>query len=241
MFHPDILPMIKEAEPTMEEFDYVLSLPTVTLRADLESLLRQAIILDDTTAVTNILIFMVDVADVSTTLPVVLDLLRQPEAMILHLLGDEPDDNLAIPVLYVLTRNHPSLLKPFLMETGISHYARQIVLILMGKIGHFASDKSVRKEFADTVRSLMIAYIANYKGTQSFADKTSISYLVNTVADAGLYDMRDTVVSLYQSGMVDESICGDLDNALLGIDYSSYMDEIITNPHELMYDVNFRL
>lgn len=249
LHYPEIIPILKNIQPTLEEFNHVQSLPTDTLREDLENILLREIGImrgkdeeevdkylgSDSIIVSCLLIYMVRVANVESTLDVVLELLRQPSHTISQVLGDDMDEIKVEPVLYVLTKDHPSLLKSFLLEEGISHYGKEIVCDVLGKIGLFTEYKNVDREFAQTVHEVMDAYIKDYDNGQKVSDEDVISYLVNAASDAGLHDMYDTVIDLFYNDMVNENVCGDLDTVLLGIEQSSIVNEIETNPEKLMY------
>ncbi len=247
--HPEIIPILGTIQPPQDEFDHMMSLPAQTLRQDLENILLREIgnmwgknekeveeyYMPSKLLFSCILIYLIRVADVNTTLQVVLELLRQPSSTIYTVLGDDFDNIQAVPVLYALTKDHPSLLKSFLLEEGTSHLGKEIVSELLGRIGLFTDDKRVYKEFADTVLEVMDAYLKDYDNEQKICDKDVISYLVDAASDAGLHDMWDTVVSLFNKGMVNENICGDIDTVLLGIDQASIQNEIETDPEKLMY------
>lgn len=249
--HPEIYLILGNIQPTPEEFCYMMSLPAQTLRQDLENLLLQEIgkmwgksekefdelYMLSKTLIGCILIYLIRVANVNSTLQVVLELLRQRYSTIYNMLGDKFDDDKAVPVLYVLTKDHPSLLKSFLLEEGISSFGKKIVCELLGRIGLFSNDKQVENEFSETVHEVMDAYIKDYSNGQKICDKDVISYLVDAASDAGLHNMRDTVVNLFNKGMVNEDVCGDLDTVLLGIDQASSQKVIETDPEKLMYIV----
>lgn len=92
LHHSETVHVLKNIQPTLEEFNHVMSLPADTLREDLENvLLREKdnmlgkdedetdkYLGLDSIIISCILIYMVKVANIESTLNVIFELLRQP-------------------------------------------------------------------------------------------------------------------------------------------------------------------
>lgn len=201
----------------------------------------------------NALIFSLGFVDSDFVLPLVLDVLRQTDAIVdfnLHR-GHADDFNYALPVLWEQSRRSAAI-RSFLLEPTHNLHGKQIVADFAARIVCASDDETLRHQYSQIIRDVLAAYtsqvVANHEPTQRAAHDESaaptavspatrqlLSYIVNAAADAGLADLAPTVEHLYALHEVDETICGPIDNALFGLHNPAYMDAPSTDPFHLLF------
>lgn len=196
----------------------------------------------------NALIFSLGFVDSDFVLPMVLDVLRQTDAIVdfnLHR-GHADDFNYALPVLWEQSRRSAAI-RSFLLEPTPNLHGKQIVADFAARIVCASDDETLRHQYRQIIHDVLAAYTsqvaANHEPTQpqhdvsaaSAATRQLLSYIVNAAADAGLADLAPTIEHLYALHEVDETICGPIDNALFGLHNPAYMDAPSTDPFHLLF------
>lgn len=203
----------------------------------------------------NALIFSLGFVDSDFVLPMVLDVLRQTDAIVdfnLHR-GHADDFNYALPVLWEQSRRSAAI-RSFLLEPTPNLHGKQIVADFAARIVCASDDETLRHQYRQIIHDVLAAYtaqvVANHKSAQVKKDVSTatavsptvpaatrqlLSYIVNAAADAGLADLAPTIKHLYALHEVDETICGPIDNALFGLHNPAYMDAPSTDPFHLLF------
>lgn len=212
---------------TLGETSELLHLPEGELRQDLENLIMAEIgkqwgksideLRDDPTAnpflVNNCLILLTDVGMEKTTLPVVLEILRQSEDFLKCNSIIDFFDYKTLPIvtaLYSLLFVNTWKLQPFLLEEGITPLGKEAALLVLSVSGSVIRQEGVLTEVLpqiyQTAKDVLEAYIADADNAR-ISDKQVLSYAVNAVSDLGMSELAGAIDNLYSKGLLDEQIC----------------------------------
>lgn len=212
---------------TLGETSELLHLPEDGLRQDLENLIMAEIgkqwgksideLRDDPTTnpylVNNCLILLTDVGVEETSLPVVLEILRQSEDFLKYNNIIDFFDYKTLPIvttLYSLLFVNTWKLQPFLLEEGITTSGKQVALLVLSVSGSVIKQEGVLIEalpqIYQTAKEVLEAYIADADDAR-ICDKQLLSYAVNAVSDLGMCELAETIGNLYSKGLLDEQIC----------------------------------
>lgn len=186
--------------------------------------------------ISNALIYSAEPGFKGVSYELLLEVLRQSDDFIDFNLPytDEPEYPYAMPLLWTMGRYNPKPLKDFLLEGGIGHRGKQIVANMTGRLANLLADEDNIEEYRQVIRDVVDAYISDFpKGR--ITDRQVMAYIVRAAADAGLNDIEPQVRYIYANGMVDEDICGDLDNTLFGLRYGADMDVPVTSAFKLFF------
>lgn len=222
----------------------------------------------------NALIFSLGFIDSGFVLPLVLDVLRQTDAIVdfnLHR-GHADDFNYALPVLWEQS-SRSAAIRSFLLEPTHNLHGKQIVADFAARVVCASDGEALRQQYRQIIRDVLAANTAHVDALQARSNKSApdanavtpdsgpaaltdsasvpdfsaainapsaalrqmLSYMVNAAADAGLADLAPTVERLYALRIVDETICGPIDNALFGLHNPAYMDAPSTDPYHLLF------
>lgn len=204
-----------------EDIDWVKSLPEDKLRADLQNLVlcelgrqwgKSAKELDEEAPgnwciLSNSLVFLANVANVNETLPIVLEVMRQSSEFREYNFGDA-SDLLLDPVLCVLVKDNPCLLKPFLLEKGPSPEFKASALELLEHIARNCPE--VRQEIIDMTVELMNEYKADLP-ERTICDGTVTAFAIGILISVGAVEHLPLIEEIYATGLVDEACEGRID------------------------------
>lgn len=234
-------------EMTMSDYASVRSLSDADLCASLDSLILHELDCQrgkDSAAlasspdvcpyiIPNAFIYALDLYDPMLPQTTVLTVLRQSDDIVSFNLGDDYF-TYALPLLWVHGNCQPEQLEAFLTEEGDNHRGKRIVFDLLGRLSCLAEENDIRERCRQVLRNVMHTYTGRIEAGQT-VDRTDLSNLVTSSADAGIRDLESDITSLYASGNIDESICGDLDNTLFGLTHGACMDAPSTDSHHLFF------
>lgn len=228
-----------------EDIEYVMSLPSDTLREDLHNLIMHQIgvqrrVIDYSASsvvhwptISNCFMFLVKVGTKDATLPVVLEVLRQDDDILEYNFGDI-SDTLLYPILYSLCKNEPSLLLPFLMEEGPSAYGKIWVLEFLLRMA--TNLPEIREEMLSMIKTLLEAYLEDLPH-RSICDGSVVAFAIMIPMDLNATEFLPIVEELYGTGLVDEAVCGHLEDVKRDFGRPHLHRELpATDPYEIRAD-----
>lgn len=210
---------------SLGEVSYILATPIAGRRNACEHLIMQEIAVqhgktlgqlnDDANANPNIIgnaiIILIDVSNFDTTLPVVLEVLRQSDDFLTYN-NIAPTAEALAPIhslLYVLCCRNPWALQDFLLDKHATIRGREIAIQSLSAIGAtIYDDDNADDLYADMLEvttTVLDAYIADHSSGQ-ISDRRLLSRIVEVAAVTGLKELYDKIIHLYRMGWIDESI-----------------------------------
>ena len=224
LHHPEIETIITEGtqDYTQADIDLLLSLPADTLREDLHQLVlyelgkqygkTDAQLGDDRTDVNwntigNSFIFLTKVGELSSTLPVLLEFLRQNEDVIYFNEGD-CGQILVKPLVYKFLMEDPLCFKSFLIEKGLSASAKNEILEYLQEIA--CDEPSVRIPILNMMHEVLLQYQADLP-YRTMCDGTVMAFAIGVLTGLNAVDFLPLIEDIYATGMVNESVEGSID------------------------------
>lgn len=216
LHHPEIEPIVSKDMETItdEEIHSVLNLPADTLREDLHNLVlrelyRQTIKGKDNRRkkwqiIGNAFMFLVKVGNVESTLPIVLEVLRQDEDVITYNFGDFASC-LLTPLVITLCKGCPSLLTDYLLEEGPDPLAKILIFETLPFIGHYFPD--TRDELVDMYWLLLSSYTADLP-TRSICDGEVTSFLIFAVAQLKAKELLPQIKQAFDTDLIYTGLMG---------------------------------
>lgn len=235
--YPHLAEVLSQAKEklTLGQVAELLQLSTAPLRSDLQSLIKlqlgkqkgksvKELESDKTVSrflINNCLTLLTDVGGESS-LPVVLDILRQSDDILEYNNIIASDDYTTQPVVTALCEIvgvNVWKLKPFLLEESTIDTGKQLVMQVVAIIGSAAKSEGDQTESLPQIytsaKEVLSAYIADIP-THKISDKALLSQAVNMVSDLGISELAATVSDLYRQNRVDPRLC-DKDSVLFGL------------------------
>lgn len=223
LHHPEIETIITEGtqDYTQADIDLLLSLPADTLREDLHQLVlyelgkqygkTDAQLGDDRTDVNwntigNSFIFLTKVGELSSTLPVLLEFLRQNEDVIYFNEGD-CGQILVKPLVYKFLMEDPLCFKSFLLEKGLSASAKNEILEYLQEIA--CDEPSVRIPILNMMHEVLLQYQADLP-YRTMCDGTVMAFAIGVLTGLNAVDFLPLIEDIYATGMVNESVEGSI-------------------------------
>jgi len=227
VFHyPQISSLYQYGMDTMpvEKIQELLSLEKELLRLDLEAVIQDAIqrydYFNDHGSDINEYdfclhaLYLLKEIKAEESLPVVLELLRQPEPLLDLYLTDSLTDNIW-QVLYTLGTNQLDKLADFLKEPLNHTFARSEVSVALTKILLHHPEK--RKKITSLYKEVINFFIIN-KTDETVMDSSVISLMIGDIIEFNGKELLPEIQSLYDEDLVDESMVGSLQNVVLDLD-----------------------
>jgi len=197
-----------------DEMEYVLLLPKDKVREDLHNLILRELgrqwgkdygeLQDDTEnnwcVVGNANMFLTRVGTVQDTLPVVLETMRQSQDFFEFNFSD-CNDLLLDPVLFVLIKDNPRLLMPFLLEEGLSYSSKMIALELLEHIAIHIPQ--VRQDIVDMTVEVLEEYKIDLP-VRKICDGAVVGFAIGILVGCGAVEHLPLIEELYETGLVDE-------------------------------------
>lgn len=196
-----------------KDIEWVQSLPEDKLRADLQSLIlyeigsqwdKSAPELDKEVPhhwniVSNSFLFLKEVATIEETFPVVLEVMRQSFDFYEYNFGWKPKTFL-FPILYVLLKDNPCLIKPFLMEKGLCQEFKIITFEVLECIAmnHF----NVQQEIIEMTLELLNEYKADLE-ERTICDGTVTAYALEILISLGKSEYLPLIEEFHATNLVD--------------------------------------
>ncbi|HEX5152108.1 MAG TPA: DUF1186 domain-containing protein [Parafilimonas sp.] len=194
----------------------ILSLEKEFLRTDLETVIFDAIKrydhFDDYESDINVYdfclhaLYLLKEIKAEESLPVVLELLRQPEALLDLYLMDSLIDNIW-QVLYTLGINRVDKLADFLKEPLNHTFARSEISVALTQILLHHPEK--RKEITSLYKEVINFYISN-KTDETIADDSVTGLMIGDIIEFNGKELLPEIQRLYDEDLVDESMAGSL-------------------------------
>lgn len=224
LHHPEIETIITQGtqDYTQADIDLLLSLPADTLREDLHQLVlyelgkqygkTEAQLDDDRTDVNwntigNSFIFLTKVGTLKDTLPVLLEFLRQNEDVIYFNEGDS-GHILVKPLVYKCLMEDPLCFKSFLLEKGLCASAKNEILEYLQEIA--CDEPSVRVPVLDMMHEVLLQYQADLP-YRTMCDGIVTAFAIGVPTGLNAVDFLPLIEDIYATGMVNESIVGNID------------------------------
>lgn len=195
--------------------DEMLALPKESLRKDLENIIMYYIGLtcdeipqelkeNYTGVVSNATMMLAEVGNDSTSLDVVLELLRQSPDFYDYHFGDAAPE-IVIPTLYKLGQHKLDVLMDYLKEEGLYTYAKINVLKIGEEVNFHNPDR--REEVIDWYHRLIL-FTIDALPQSVCCDATVAGFLVNYIVDMGARELLPSLKDLFATNMVDIGSCG---------------------------------
>lgn len=208
-------------EMSDDDIDWVQSLPHDKLREDLQNIILRELgrqwgktadeLGESETCnwctVGSSLMFLTVAATVEETLPVVLEVMRQsPESYDFNFC--DSSSLLLDPVLCVLIKDNPRLLKPFLLEKGLNYEFKISALELLEHIARCRPQ--VRQEIIDMTVELLSVYKSDLPA-RTVCDGSVTAFAIGILISTGAVEHLPLIEEIYATGLVDESCEGHID------------------------------
>jgi len=161
------------------------------------------------------------------SLPVVLELLRQPQEVLELWLGDILTDNMW-QVIYVLALNQTEKLMAFLKEPLNYAFARVLIPDSLTQIAIHHPER--REEIIEHCREV-IYYFINHKANKEIIDETVIGFMIDDLAEMKAEKLLPEIQTLFEEELVDESITGELEDII------AQMDEVLQDNNDFKKDL----
>lgn len=220
--HPDIQPIIEKDidNITDDDLDFVLSKPADTLRHDLHSLMMFEIgkqwgaTKDDYQTRDDFhweifgtaMMFLIHVGTKEETLPVFLEIMRQSNAFFDFNFGDIPDWFIE-PLVWKLCKDDPRSVMPYLLEEGLCTWCKIQVVTALEVIGSY--NKKVLPVISDMLTELLTAYKEDLP-QRHITDGSVTAFTMTVPVNLGMKDFLPQIEDIYATGLVDESVMGDI-------------------------------
>ena len=207
-----------------EKINELLSLEKEWLRIDLETVIYDSIrrydffkkqgLNDDETYFPLHALYLLKEINAEESLPAVLELLRQPEDLLDHWLGDTLSENLW-QVVYTLGFNQVNKLGEFLKEPLNYVFARSTVSSALSQMTLHHHEK--RDTIIATFKDVTDFFIRNKTNT-TIADDTMIGLMIGDIIEFNGKELIPEIKALFAEDLVDESVIDDLDGILNELD-----------------------
>lgn len=195
--------------------DKMLALPKESLRKDLENIIMfyigvtcdeipQELEENYTGVVSNATMMLAEVANDSTSLDVVLELLRQSPDFYDYHFGDAGPE-IVVPTLYKLGQHRLDVLMDYLKEEGLYTYAKINVLKIGEEVNFHNPDR--REEVLDWYHRLIL-FAIDALPQSVCCDAVIAGFLVNYAVDMGARELLPSLKDLFATNMVDIESCG---------------------------------
>lgn len=222
--------------------DEMLALPKESLRKDLENIIMYYIGLTcdeipqefekNYTGVVSIATMMLaEVGNDSTSLDVVLELLRQSPDFYDYHFGDAAPE-IVVPTLYKLGQHRLDVLMDYLKEEGLYTYAKINVLKIGEEVNFHNPDR--REEVLDWYHRLIL-FAIDALPQSVCCDAVIAGFLVNYAVDMGARELLPSLKDLFATNMVDIESCGSWESVkreLSNPSYHPYRDKCYLDIHE---------
>ena len=222
LHHPEILSILykKTEDISSAEMRKVLSLPSDRLREDLHNIILYEIGLyhdyvqaggkNDTMLhwplMGNAMMFLVNVGTKEESLPIVLEILRQDDDFSDYYFSDIVS-TFVNPLLWLYCKDEPTILMPYLLEKGLSTWMKAEALGMLQNIGIHCPEQ--RKIVCTMARDLFPIYKADLP-KRELCDGVVAAFLVGIAVGIGATELLPQIEEIYATGLVDESVEGDI-------------------------------
>ena len=201
--------------------DLILSLPHETLIEDLENIIlyetgrtykkisKQILNEDYKTTLVHALFFLGELRS-ERSLNVVLEVLRQNDSFRNYHFGDSTSDVLPL-TLYYVGRNQLPALFDFVKEPGLdiyfkSYLSESVILIAL-------NEPDRRQEVIEWYRGILNFYMATISDP-AYYDASMAGMIMSDLIDIKAVELFPEMKRLYDTGLVDEIICGNYDEVV---------------------------
>ncbi len=223
----------------------ILLLPKETLIQDLEKVLidsiqrfdfykkkadRYGYIDDDFTFVIHAL-FLLKEIKAKSSLPIVLDVLRQNEEYIDFFLNDFLTENIW-EVLYILGNDDLELLKSFMLEKGLNTYTKSVITATLEQFFHHSK---IDKDVIITWYKFVLNAYLKLKIKDNIIDSTLIGFMISELVDFDAEETLPLINKLFKKGYVDISVCGEFMD--VEIDMLDFKTNIILREVDTIHDL----
>ena len=161
------------------------------------------------------------------SLPVLLDLLRQPENVLELWLGDTLTDNMW-QVVYTLALNQTPKLAAFLKEPLNYAFARVLISAALTQIAlhHLIRRKEIIELYKEVIR-----YFIDHKTHVEIIDEILIGLMIDDLTEIKAKELLPEIRTLFEEELVDESVTGEIEDVI------DQMDEVSHDDHEFKKDL----
>jgi hypothetical protein len=148
------------------------------------------------------------------SLPVILEILRQPEDLLYFWLSDTLTDNIW-QVIYTLGVNQADKLAEFLKEPLNYTFARSEVSVALQQIALYHPER--RKEILGLYKDVMDFFISN-KTDQTIVDETLIDLMIDDIVEINGKELLPEIKMLFDQEMTDEYLTDRLEEIIDELD-----------------------
>ena len=220
--HPEIQQLYKYSLEKIPKsvLQSILALPRPTLIQDLEHVLMDAILrydhfqrLDWDEEGCNFFVhalFLLTELKAYSSLPVILDFLRQDDAFKEYWVSDWLDDYFSTP-LYVLGENQLDVLKGFVLENNVSSWHRILACEVAAQVA--LKQPNRRTEVLRWFKEVIQVHLDNPKNN-NLIDSDFLSFMLLEMTECAAVELTEDVKKLFAKGWIENSVCGGLDEVL---------------------------
>jgi tetratricopeptide (TPR) repeat protein len=198
----------------------ILSLPRPTLIQDLEYAFLDSILrfgyfreyewaADSCNFVVHALYLLTELRSYSS-LPVILDFLRQDEGFINYWMGDAIEKYFDTPV-YILAENQLDILKQFAFEENISPWHRALACRVVAQV---ALKQPTRREESLQWFHETIQYHLDNPNNNDLIDSSFLSSLIAKLMRFSAVELTEDIKKLFATGWIQDRFCGNLEQVL---------------------------
>lgn len=216
--HPELMSLFSDDEYDFgfpdDTLDRILGIPHPELSQDIEqmalwrigtSLAEIASGKDDYSPLLTHCIFFLGELGQGTSLPVILEVLRQNDDFRDYNFGDASGE-IFIPTLYLLGKDNLYAFESYLHEPGLCSFARSLLFSAVSMIPHFQPER--RTEIIGWFRNLLVFYRKNLP-ERICCDGTLVGLLMHSLIDMNAVELLPEIKAIYDTGLVDTFPCGD--------------------------------
>lgn len=159
---------------------------------------------------------------VADSLSVILETLRQNEAFYDFYVGERMEE-VFVPTLYLLGRDHLEQLMDYMQTPGLYTYARLCVVEAMAQVVYHHPER--RSEVIGWFRQLLDFYKGKLE-KQYCCDGTLVGLITATLMNLRASELLPELKVLYDTGLVDEECAGDFRTVSREITAYDFMDTV---------------
>ena len=182
-------------------------------------------------SLSNSLILLGEVGNETTSLDVMLEVMRQSNSFFDYHFCDSTSEIL-LPALFKLGQHQLDRLMAYEKEVGLTSYAKCYVFAAIVQIAHRQPER--RNEVLEWFRQ-MLHFATEHAGDAKAFDCELAGLLVCEVVNMGAVELLPELKSLFDTGYVDEGICGSYESIVHDMNNPSLRinDDCILDIHEL--------
>ena len=223
--------------------DTILALPRESLIKDLENIILYEIgqncreiskknYDEDIYGTIAHALYLLAEVNATESLPIVLEVMRQSSDFYEFFFCDGAADIIA-PVLYQIGKNQLPVLQNYLKEPSLSVHFKQIVLEVLDMITEYEPNR--QSELID-LYSELFDFLLRHTDNTNYYDAGLAGMLIWIVTDARFEEFLPQIKCLFDTGQVDELLCGSYESIVRDIK-KKRRSEMVREQFQTIYEI----